>query len=79
MGKNKVADDKSLYNGDFYAEKRSPALWAAAKALYGRLNFYKEDAAAWEDLDIDTIDHYYIAARHTVRAYNREAEKEIVV
>ena len=75
MGKKPSAtDDKSLYGDGFFEDDRSHAIMAAGKALYGRLHFFREDAPAWEDLDIDTSDHYYIAARHAVRAFHREAE-----
>jgi hypothetical protein len=73
---SKAKDDKSLYERDFFKDKRSPALMEASKALYGRLNFYKDDAPAWKDLDVDTADHYYIAARHAIRAFHRRAEAE---
>jgi len=76
MSKKQATDDQSLYAPDFFADTRSPAILAAGKALYGRLNFYKDSAPAWEDLDIDASDHYYIAARHAVRAFHREAERE---
>jgi len=73
--KSRASDDKSLYGSSFFEDSRSAAVLAAGKAIYGRLNFYKEGAPAWEDLDIDTSDHYYIAAQHAVRAFHREAER----
>lgn len=73
--KSQATDDKSLYADQekFYNLTPTRPMEAAAKAMYGRLKrFYKNPA--WEDLDIDTQDHYRIAARHAIRAFYRTAE-----
>lgn len=75
MGKKRKAqDDKRLYASpdEFYNIKPTPPMEAAAKAMYGRLNF--RGTPPWEDLDIDTQDHYRIAANHAIRAFYRTAE-----
>ncbi len=73
--KRKAQDDKRLYASpdEFYNIKPTPPKEAAAKAMYGRLKGLYNNPA-WEDLDIDTQDHYRIAASHAIRAFYRTAE-----
>lgn len=67
-------DDKSLYGEDFYDDTEPPALVAAARAMYGRLSLAAGEPEPFDDLSIDTRDHYIIAARHAIRAFYRSAE-----
>lgn len=69
-----MSDDTSLYAEDFWDDYWPAPLVAAAKAMHGRLNIAVEDPEPFKDLDIDTQDHYIIAARHAVRAFYRSAE-----
>ena len=64
-------DDKD----EFYDPDWSPALVAAADALVRRLKVAKPDLPYLNEMDIDSRDHYIIAARHAVRAFYKEAEK----
>lgn len=69
-----MADDKSLYDAGFWDDEWPRPLVSAAIAMYGRLSLASEDPKPFKDLDIDTQDHYIIAARHAVRAFYRSAE-----
>lgn len=70
-----MSDDHSLYATDFYDDDWSPALIAAAKAMYDRLRLARPDWDDFDNIDIDARDHYIIAARNAVRAFHRQAEK----
>lgn len=70
-----MAGDKSLYDSDFYDDDWSPALVAAATAMHRRLRVARPDWPEFDDLGIDSRDHYIIAAQHAVRAFYRAAEK----
>ena len=71
----RVTDDKSLYDDNFYDDDWSPALVAAAEAMYGRLRVARPDWDDFNDIGIDSRDHYIIAARNAVRAFHRQTEK----
>lgn len=47
----------------------SREVWVAAKAIYKRMRITHEEWPKWKDLDIDTIDHYCIAATNAIEAY----------
>lgn len=70
---------KELYKDrdEFYDPDWSPALVAAADALVHRLKVANPDMPLLEDMDIDSRDHYIIAAQHTVRAFYKEAERPL--
>lgn len=59
----------------FYDPDWSPPLVAAADALVRRLKVAKPSLPYLDEMDIDSRDHYIIAARHAVRAFYKEAEK----
>lgn len=67
--------DKELYADDFFDLGWSKPSLAAGEAVYNRLKIGNPDATPFDDLDIDTLDHYCIAAKHAVRAFHREAER----
>lgn len=60
------------------AHEWSPHIEAAAKAMYGRLNVLKKKPK-WEKLDIDSTDHYCIAAQKAIDQFYKSASKEIEV
>lgn len=62
---------------DFYNPDWSPPLVAAADALVRRLKVAKPDLPYLSEMDIDSQDHFILAARHAVRAFYREAEKTL--
>lgn len=72
---NDLYDDPQSYYDNL--EAWSPAILAAAAALWGRLNVHQPDEPAFKDLDNDTRDHYCIAAQVAVRAFHRTAETNL--
>lgn len=55
----------------------SPAILAAAEAVYDRLT---RDAPRWSELDdVDARDHYCIAARNAVFAFHNQAARAVEV
>ena len=56
----------------------SPHIEAAAKAMYKRLKLHK-DWPKWKGLDIDSFDHFCIAAQLAVNAFHKSAVAEIEV
>lgn len=80
MGKRKgyARDD---FNRDDYSEDDyrdlgwTPGILAAASAIYGRLHLHSDkDTPTFSNTDIDTLDHYCIAAENAINAYKEEAE-----
>lgn len=57
----------------------SPAVRAAAKALYRRLRVADDSLPKWRRLDVDTRDHYCIAALAAVTAFQSEAARDVEV
>ena len=58
----------------------SPHITAAAKAMYKRLCIENpEKYPKWRDLDIDSLDHYRIAAKLAVDAFHESAVKNVLV
>jgi len=58
----------------------SPHVEAAAKAMYSRLRIVnREKYPKWSKLDIDSTDHYCIAAKLAIEAFHKSAVEEIVV
>ena len=56
----------------------SPAILAAAEALYNRLRLTHSEWPKWSklaEIDEDAFDHYCIAARNTVFAFHNQAAK----
>jgi hypothetical protein len=65
-------------NPAYVSSEWSPHVEAAAKAMYKRLNVLK-NKPRWRDSDIDSTDHYCIAAKLAIEAFHASAVKEIVV
>lgn len=60
----------------FVSIEWSPHIIAAAKAMYKRLRIAnREKYPKWRDLDIDSFDHYCIAAELAVDAFHESASK----
>lgn len=58
----------------------SPHVEAAAKAMYKRLRIANpEKYPKWRDLDIDSLDHYCIAAQLAVDAFHKSAVENVLV
>lgn len=67
--------DNTLNADNFYEQTDwSEPLLAAAAAMYGRLNVNNPEKPTFDNLDIDALDHYCIAAQHAVRAFYRAAD-----
>lgn len=56
----------------------SPAIEAAAEAIYERLRLTR-NGPKWSKVDVDTRDHYCIAARNAVVAFHNQAARPIEV
>ncbi|WP_280505795.1 hypothetical protein [Nocardia farcinica] len=52
---------------------------AAAKAMYKRLRVADPDLPKWKRLDIDSTDHYCIAAQDAIEAFHRAAIEPVEV
>lgn len=58
----------------------NPAVVKAAKAMYRRLRIAdRERYPKWRDLDIDSFDHYCIAAQLAIEAFHHHGTKTITV
>lgn len=58
----------------------SPHIVAAAEAMYKRLRIADpERYPKWKHLDIDSLDHYYIAAEKAINAFHKSATETVVV
>ncbi len=57
----------------------SPVVVAAAKAMYKRLRVADPDLPKWKRLDIDSTDHYCIAAQDAIEAFHRAAIEPVEV
>lgn len=62
-------------SGEFYDPGWAPPLVAAATAMVNRLRIGDPDLPPLAEMDIDSRDHYIIAAQHAVRGFYREAER----
>lgn len=67
-------------NPAYVSSEWSPHVEAAAKAMYSRLRIAnREEYPKWSKLDIDSTDHYCIAAKLAIEAFHASAVKEILV
>lgn len=60
---------------EYYDPDWAPPLVAAADALVRRLKVADPELPYLNEMDIDSRDHFILAARHAVRAFYKEAEK----
>lgn len=62
------------YSEDDYASLGwSPEILAAASAIYGRIHLNDKEFPVFSQTDLDTLDHYCIAAENAINAYHRES------
>lgn len=62
----------------FLVTEWSPAIEAAAESIYERLRLTRK-GPKWKNVDIDTRDHYCIAARNAVVAFHNQAARSVEV
>lgn len=62
----------------FTMNEWSPAIDKAAEAIYERLRLTRK-GPKWAKVDVDTRDHYCIAARNAVIAFHNQAARDIEV
>lgn len=72
-----MSSDLNKDRDEFYDPDWSPSLVAAAASMVDRLRVARPDMSRLEDMDLDSRDHYIIAAQHTVRAFYKEAERPL--
>ena len=64
-------------SGAYFTEMEwSPAIDAAAEAIYERLRLTRK-GPKWAKVDVDTRDHFCIAARNAVVAFHNQAARNI--
>jgi hypothetical protein len=63
-----MSDAPSGNTNRFRSEEWNPVLVKAAKSMYARLRLGDDELPKWSKLDVDSRDHYLIAARDFFKA-----------